>query len=70
MREWLDLGERPVPISVNLSRAHLDDDEFLGAYIAIQKKYEIPKELVELELTETLLADNMKNVKKALERCV
>ena len=36
MREWLDLGERPVPISVNLSRAHLDDDEFLGAYIAIK----------------------------------
>lgn len=68
MREWLDLGERPVPISVNLSRAHLDDDEFLGAYIAIQKKYEIPKELVELELTETLLADNMKNVEKALEK--
>ncbi|WP_195268119.1 EAL domain-containing protein [Eubacterium sp. 1001713B170207_170306_E7] len=55
LRRWLDRGLTPVPVSVNMSRAHLAHADFLDAYEAIRKKYGVPPELLEIELTETLV---------------
>lgn len=57
LRRWLDAGLQPVPISVNLSRMHLMNRDFLEPFIEVQKKYCIPPELLELELTETAFQD-------------
>lgn len=53
IRRWIDLGIKPVPISVNVSRVHLTDSSFLSYLQALIKKYDIPKRLLELEITET-----------------
>lgn len=53
IRRWIDLGIKPVPISVNVSRVHLTDSSFLSYLQALIKKYNIPKRLLELEITET-----------------
>lgn len=57
LRRWLDAGFQPVPVSVNLSRLHLTNKDFLSPFIEVQKKYCIPPELLELELTETAFQD-------------
>lgn len=58
LRKWLDQGLSPVPISVNMSRAHLVNPRFLDEYEEIRKRYEVPSEFLEIELTETLVFEN------------
>lgn len=59
LRGWLDEGRKPVPIAVNLSKAHLMITDFLDNFKKISEKYDIPPELLELELTETMATDNL-----------
>ncbi len=54
LRKWLDLGYEPVPISVNVSRLHLKSSEFIDSIEGLIEKYDIPKHLLELEITETI----------------
>lgn len=57
IRKWIDNGINPVPISVNVSRVHLTDSQFLDHLDEMIKKYDIPKKFLELEITES--ADNI-----------
>ena len=53
-------GERPINISMNVSRVHLYSIDQLIAYISgLLKKYELPPELLEFELTETVFTDTV-----------
>ncbi len=47
-----DIGD--CPISVNLSRRHLQDREFIRVLERIVEEYGISKQLLELEITETM----------------
>lgn len=58
LRRWLDEGRPVVPISVNMSRAHLHDDDFLEPYDRIRAQHNVPAELLEIELTETMVFAN------------
>ena len=53
------------PVSVNVSRVHLRDDECMQVLAGLIEKYGIPKELLELEITET--ADDQQVSLKALQ---
>lgn len=55
----------PCPISVNVSRIHLRDDECIQVLAEMIKYNGIPKNLLELEITET--ADDQQVSKKALQ---
>lgn len=57
-REWLDEGINVVPISVNVSRVHLYDINFVDAFTKLIDSYNISHELIELELTESIFLDN------------
>lgn len=57
-----------VPISVNVSRIHLYDEGFVDAYIKIKEMYEIPDNIIELELTESILLENTKDIFLILKR--
>ncbi|MCM1054837.1 MAG: GGDEF domain-containing phosphodiesterase [Bacteroides sp.] len=57
IREWINEGYPPIPISVNVSRVHLADSKFIDKLDGLIKKYNIPRHLLELEITET--ADNI-----------
>lgn len=54
----LENNQAVVPISVNVSRIHLYWPDFAQTYIAIKKAYQIPDQLIELELTESSLLEN------------
>lgn len=58
LREWLDKGIKIVPISVNVSRIHLYDDHFIGKFIEVVDRYDLPYNIIELELTESMFLDN------------
>ena len=59
IRKWINSGVTPVPVSVNLSRAHLFNPDFISKYVEIRDRYNIPHDLLELELTESLDFENM-----------
>lgn len=54
----ISLGLSIVPISVNVSRIHLNDEEFINQVLSIVDNYKIPHELLELELTESIFLTN------------
>ena len=58
IRKWLDEGLEVVPISVNFSKAHLYDQDFVESYSRMLNRYNIPQGCIELEITENLLVDN------------
>lgn len=66
LRRWLDAKLQPVPVSVNLSRLHLMNRDFLAPFVEVQKKYCIPPELLELELTETAFQDASDAIPEAI----
>uniref|UniRef100_UPI00388FECBC putative bifunctional diguanylate cyclase/phosphodiesterase n=1 Tax=Anaerovibrio sp. TaxID=1872532 RepID=UPI00388FECBC len=53
LRKWLDEGKAVKPVSVNVSRIDLYDPELVNVLVRIVNKYKIPKELFELEITES-----------------
>ena len=54
IRKWIDAGIEPFPISVNVSRRHLRDMKFIEVLDGLVEKYRIPKNLLEIEITETV----------------
>lgn len=67
LRHWLDRGFTPIPISVNMSRAHLSDEGFLRHYEHIRQKHNIPVNLLELEVTESLIFENPQLLSRVID---
>lgn len=59
IRSWIDSGIKPVPISVNMSRVNMKNDEYLKRLETLVYGYDIPKELLEIEITETIEGDDV-----------
>lgn len=57
IRRWLDMGIIPGRISVNLSRRHLSNPNLAEDILQIFSKYEMESKYLELELTETVNAE-------------
>lgn len=68
MKKWLDQGEMEVPISVNVSRMHVYDNDFCDKLVSITKRYQLPNELLELELTESTFIENAAALLEIMER--
>lgn len=58
IRERLEKNLPVVPVSVNVSRAHLETGNFIASINELMDKYEIPRRYIELELTESLLVED------------
>lgn len=68
LRKWLDNSLAGLPVSVNMSRAHLGDQDFLKRYEEIRQQYGVPAELLEIELTESLVFENPHLLIQFIER--
>lgn len=53
IRKWLDEGKTVYPVSVNFDRQHLKAPDFVKQVYMLTKKYDIPPEYIELEITES-----------------
>ncbi len=51
---WLKEGKRPMPISINISRTYLQKIDVVGYISSLIDKYQIPIDLLQLEITETM----------------
>jgi len=60
--EWAVEGRKPLIISVNMSRLHLKDQDFVTDLKSMIEKYDVKPEFIELELTESTFSDNMELV--------
>ncbi|MFC7678841.1 putative bifunctional diguanylate cyclase/phosphodiesterase [Paenibacillus sp. GCM10028914] len=58
IRAWLDEEKELIKISINCSRTHFKKPDFFKEYIKIAKSYNVPENLIEIELTESLFLDN------------
>ncbi|MBD5458334.1 MAG: EAL domain-containing protein [Lachnospiraceae bacterium] len=54
-KRWIDKGLDVVPISVNLSRRHLDNPDFIKEYKAILDASGVPIKYIQLEITESAM---------------
>lgn len=69
-RKWKKAGYPVVPISVNLSRHHIKDEQLVEKLVGLLEVYSIESKLVEIEITEsafiedqTALIELMKEIK-------
>lgn len=62
LRKWLDEGKKVVRISVNLSRRHLSDMDLTKHILEIIDSHNVPHDLIELELTETITDYNFQKL--------
>lgn len=69
LREWIDSGTEPVPVSVNISREYIHTADVTGILTGLIQKYDIPIRLLELEITESVestgVEDIVRNMKAA-----
>lgn len=62
LRNRLERGLPVVTISVNVSRVHVRQEDFVSNYRAIKERYQIPDGLIELELTESIFLENLDRI--------
>ena len=69
LRRRLDAGLPVVTISCNFSRMHFIKSDFPEHFMEILNRYEISKELIEVEITETLIVEELQQnmVKQTLD---
>ena len=56
--QWISQGRNVVPISVNVSRAHCTREDLADHICQIVDKYQVPHDVIELELTESAFFDD------------
>ncbi|MFA9465398.1 MAG: EAL domain-containing protein [Velocimicrobium sp.] len=61
IQKWMLQGKKVIPISVNVSRIHLNDGYFVKRIKNLVDKYNIPPNYMELELTESVFVSDTKN---------
>ena len=66
LRKWLDAGEMPAPVSVNVSRVNMYNPNLVGVLTALVRKYQIPPHLINLELTESAYMDDPELMSKTV----
>ena len=59
LRRRLDAGKAVVPISCNFSRIHFAKPGFAEHFNSVLEKYQIDKNLIEVEITETLVVEEL-----------
>lgn len=63
---WLNNGEKIVPISVNISRVSLDESDFVDTIVALHEKYPIDPKYLHFEITESAYSDRQDSVARKI----
>lgn len=67
VKRWLDKGLKPVPVSVNVSRKTLEDDDFIKSVETIKNRYNIPSKYIYFEITESAYAQDQNDIAAKVE---
>lgn len=69
LRDRLDRELPIVPISMNVSRTHLENDDILAYIQLLLNKYNIPAKFIEFELTENIYMNSYESVRIFIASC-
>ena len=67
VRKWIDLGHRPLPISVNVSQVDIFSLDLVQHFTELVKKYDIPPSLIEIEITESFYSEEYDVITKVID---
>lgn len=70
LRRWIDEGRSPLPLSVNLSRYDLFQDNLTETIISIVEKYDIPVGFLRIEITESAFAKSTSQIIAVVKQLV
>lgn len=62
LRKWEEEGVVPIKISVNCSRLHFKDNNFLQNYCKIADQYQIDRSMIEIEVTESMVLEDSRRL--------
>lgn len=65
---WRDAGLPPLRVAVNISARQFNDDQLPALIENLLREHELPADLLELELTETMLMTDVKTASITLNR--
>ena len=68
LRKWIDEAKHPSPVSVNISRVSLYNSKLVELICELTQKYDIPRSLLQLELTESAYTSNPKAIQDTMDR--
>lgn len=68
LRRWLDAGHEGVPTSVNVSQIDIYSIDVPTCFERLIEKYDIPPELLKIEITESTFADSSSTVENVVQR--
>lgn len=68
---WLNAGKKLLPISINVSRASLYFDEIAVRYMVLIRRYDLPPDCIELEITESAMngSENVDGILSQFRAC-
>ena len=58
LKKWMDEGREALPVSVNVSRISLYNPQITDKLVGLTEKYQIPRHLLNLEITESAYMSN------------
>lgn len=67
IRKCLDHNMKVYPVSLNVSRNHIQDKNFMVKIINLINQYQIPHELLELEVTESVFVEDKALLKEFID---
>jgi len=62
MSKWIKNNVKLLPISINISRINLENDNFIYTIMNLARDYDIPPRLIHFEITESAYMTNQKNM--------
>ncbi len=68
LREWEDKGYPSIPISVNVSRADIYNDDLADGLLKLVKKYNLPPSRLHLEITESAYTEDPNQIIDTVSR--
>ena len=66
MREWIDMGNKPFCVSMNVSRADIFNPKLAKTLVELSNKYKIDRKYLHLEITESAYTDNPEQIIKTV----
>jgi len=70
LRKWIDEGRSPLPVSVNISRYDVFCDDLIDTVINIVRRYNIPVDLLRLEITESAFSKSTDQIIKVVSEFI
>lgn len=65
---WKEKYDFTQAISINVSKAHFENENFINEYVKITDKYQIDRNQIDLEITESATVDEDINILKILNK--